>query len=231
MHNWAEIVRRLLDGIEINDHEATQVIEELAGHLEENYQSLLREGLSDEDAARRVLNDVGRQKLRRNIEQSRKKEFPMNKRVSQFWFPAFLTLLLSMVFLMLIQKFGPDPAIIEPTRKLRMTPVAVVYVAWLLTLPFIGAMGAHLAIRAGASVRAALSSVIFPVLPYLTFFIIGLPIALLLDDRVAHNITIPAFFVGFSAWVIFPAVALLAGGLPSKYFSSRGLSGRRIAGS
>ena len=154
----------------------------------------------------------------------------MTKRVSQFWVPALLTLLLSMVFLLLIQKFGPDPVVVEPTKYLRVTPVAVVYIAWLLTLPFIGAVGAYLSIRAGGSIRAALSSIIFPVLPYLTFFIIGLPIALLLDDHLAHNITIPAFFVGLSAWVIFPAVALLAGGLPVRHFASRRLSPVRIAG-
>jgi hypothetical protein len=70
----------------------------------------------------------------------------------------------------------------------------------------------------------------FPVFPYLAFVVVGLPVALILDDHVAHNITIPAFFVGLSAWVIFPAVALLAGGLPVQIFIFRRLNSRRIAG-
>jgi VIT1/CCC1 family predicted Fe2+/Mn2+ transporter len=223
MHDWEQFVRQRLAGMEIDEHEATQVVEELAGNLEENYQSLLREGLSDEDAARRVSNDVGNwQKLQRNIEQSRHKEFIMTKRVAQFWLPSFLTLLLAMVFLMLIQSFGPAPVIanVAPS-KLHVTPVAVVYVSWLLTLPFIGALGAFLSLRAGGSVRAALWSVVFPVLPYLALFVVALPVTVILDDYVAHHITIPAFFVGLSAWVIFPAIALLTGGLPVSHFTSR----------
>jgi hypothetical protein len=107
-----------------------------------------------------------------------------------------------------------------------MMPVAVVYVSWLLTLPFIGAMGAYLSNRAGGSPRAVFSSVLFPVLPYLAFFVVGLPLILILDDRVAHNIMIPALFVGLSAWIIFPAVALLAGGLAVQFFVSRRLDSR-----
>jgi hypothetical protein len=61
-------------------------------------------------------------------------------------------------------------------------------------------------------------SIIFPVFPYVAFFVIGLPIAIMFDDHVSHNITIPAFFVGLSAWVIFPAMALLAGGLTCSAF-------------
>jgi len=75
-----------------------------------------------------------------------------------------------------------------------------------------------------------LSSVVFPVFPYVAFFVIGLPLALILDDHVAHNITIPAFFVGLSAWVIFPAIALLAGGWPVQYFASRRSSSAQIVG-
>ena len=111
-----------------------------------------------------------------------------------------------------------------------MTPVAVVYLSWLFSLPLIGALGAYLSIRAGGSTHAVFSSIVFPVFPYVAFVVVGLPVALILDDRVAHNITIPAFLVGLPAWVIFPGVALLAGGLPVRLFISRRLSARRIAG-
>ena len=112
-----------------------------------------------------------------------------------------------------------------------MTPVAVVYVSWLLFLPLIGALGAYMSRRAGGSARVVFFSIVFPILPYLAFFLIGLPLALILDDHVAHNITIPALFVGLSAWVIFPAAALLAGGWPVHFFASRRLISRRSAGS
>jgi hypothetical protein len=163
------------------------------------------------------------------IESARKKENPMPKRVAQFWLPAFLTLLLSMVLLAVIQMFGPNPWTRVVASRWWM-PVAVVYVSWLLFLPLIGALGAYISRRAGGSARAVFFSIVFPTLPYLTFFLIGLPIALILDDRVAHNITIPAFFVGLSAWVIFPAAALLAGGWPVHFFASRRLISSRSAG-
>jgi len=233
MYDWRLLVQQRLAGLRIEDGEAAQVVEELAGHLEESYHSLLRDGLSEEVAARRAIERVNDwQDLKRKLESSRNKETIMNKRVTQFWFPAFLTLALSMVLLAVIQIFGPTPwGGPMPGGRLRMTPVAVVYVSWLIFLPFIGALAAYLSRRAGGRTLAVFSSVVFPVFPYVAFFVIGLPLALILDDKVAHNITIPALFVGLSAWVIFPAMALLAGGWPVHYFASRRLDARQVSGS
>jgi hypothetical protein len=91
----------------------------------------------------------------------------------------------------------------------------------LIFLPFIGALAAYFSRRAGGRTVAVFSSVVFPVFPYVAFFVIGLPMALILDDKVAHNITIPAFLVGLSAWVIFPAAALMAGALLVQRFAKR----------
>ena len=156
----------------------------------------------------------------------------MNKRTSQFWIPGLLTLFASMSLLALIQIFGPNPWVTPALHGWRfIAPAAVVYVPWLLTLPFIGAAGGWLSGRAGGSVRTVFASMVFPVLPYLAFFSIGLPIAMIIDDHVAHNIMIPAFFVGLAAWVVFPAVALLSGGLLTRFFVLRGSASREgIAG-
>jgi hypothetical protein len=233
MHDWAQIVRDRLATLALPDEDAAQVLDELAGHLEEAYQSLRNEGLSEQVAIVRVLEGVGDWRvLQRKIESSRNKETIVNKRVTQFWFPAFLTLALSMVLLAAIQIFGPSPWVDPmPGGRLRMTPVAVVYGSWLIFLPFIGALAAYLSRRAGGRTLAVFSAVVFPVFPYVTFFVIGLPLALILDDHVAHNITIPAFFVGLSAWVIIPAIALLAGGWPVQYFASRRLGASQVSGS
>jgi hypothetical protein len=230
MPDWQQIVSSKLSGLALEPEEVTQVLEEVAGHLEEEYQSLLSKDVPEKEAARRALRRVDDwQALKQMIESARKKENPMPKRVAQFWLPAFLTLLLSMVLLAVIQMFGPNPWTRVVASRWWM-PVAVVYVSWLLFLPLIGALGAYISRRAGGSARAVFFSIVFPTLPYLTFFLIGLPIALILDDRVAHNITIPAFFVGLSAWVIFPAAALLAGGWPVHFFASRRLISSRSAG-
>ncbi len=137
----------------------------------------------------------------------------MPTRVTQFWVPAFVTLLLSMTCLALIQIFGPNPWIAPGTHGWRfIAPALLVYIPWLFMLPFIGALGSYISNRAGGRARAVFSATIFPILPYTAFFIIGLPIAMILDDHVARNVTIPMFFIGLCAWVIFPALALLAGG-------------------
>ena len=136
MPDWAKIVRQRLANLALEDDDPAQVFDEIASHLEENYRSLLNEGCSEEEALRRTLADAGDwQVLRKKIELSRKKEFTVPQRVKQFWIPALLTLFCSMVLLMLIQFFGPQPTILGSSSKLRITPVAVVYISWLITLP------------------------------------------------------------------------------------------------
>ena len=151
----------------------------------------------------------------------------MTNRIKQFWIPGLLTFVLAMSFLALLQKFGPKPWVVAWGSVL---PVATLYIPWLLCLPLVGVMGAYLSHRAGGSQRAVLSSIVFPVLPYLLLFLVGFPVALIVDDHVAHNIMFSGFIVGLFAWVLLPAVALLAGGLPVQLFVSRRLNSRRIVG-
>jgi hypothetical protein len=233
MLDWKEIVRQKLAGLALEPDEKREVLEELAEHLEETYQSLLRKGFSEQGATQRALSEVSDwNDLRRKIDSARKKENSMTDRVKQFWLPSLLTLLLSMGLLMLIQFFGPSPWVVaRKSGWLLIAPVAVVYLPWLISLPVIGAMGAHLSNRAGGSQRAVFSSIVFPVLPYLALFLIAVPVALILDDHVAHNVMFRALFVGLLAWVLVPGAALLAGGLLTRFFLSGRLEPRRIAGS
>jgi hypothetical protein len=91
-------------------------------------------------------------------------------------------------------------------------------------------MGAYLSNRAGGSQRAVFSSIVFPVLPYLALFLVAVPVALILDDHVAHNVMFRALFVGLLAWVLIPGAALLSGGLLAQFVLSRRLGSQRIAG-
>jgi hypothetical protein len=231
MPDWQKFVRERLSRLELDSAGREEVCEELAEHFEESYRSLLTQGVSQQDAENRIFTQVDDwQDLKRKIESSRNKETIMNKRVTQFWFPAFLSLSLSMVCLALIQIFGPNPWMAPVTHGWRfIAPVVLVYIPWLFTLPFIGALGAYISSRAGGRTRATFSATIFPILPYTVFFIIGLPIAMILDDHIARNVTIPMFFIGLCAWVVFPGAALLAGGWPVQRFASRQLGPDRIA--
>ncbi len=240
MPDWQELVRKRLSGLTLNAAEKDEIHSELAGHLEESYEALLQEGVSKQDAVRRALSLAGDwQELRRRIQMARRKGNNMTNRVRQLWLPGFLTLFTSMSLLMLIGFFGPRPPIFQPTDAYNVSfqlrswsmiaPVTVVYVPWLLALLLIGASGAYLSHRAGASQRIVFFSTLFPVLPYSTFFLIGFPLALILEENVTHNVMFSAFLIGFLAWVLLPGAALLAGGLPTQLFLSRKLTQRGVA--
>jgi hypothetical protein len=222
MPDWEALVSEQFAAISLEPEERGEVIAELAGHLEETFEQLRRQGLTEERAAERALSQVKNwQSLRRKIQKARMKEDVMTDRVKQVWLPGFLTLFLSLMLLMLIQFFGPQPLIVS-TSGWRMTaPVAVIYVPWLFSLLVIGAMGAYLAGRAEASPRAVLLSILFPVLPYSVFFVIWIPVSLILDDHIGHNTMRSALLIGLVAWVVLPGVALLAGGLPVQILKSR----------
>ena len=167
----------------------------------------------------------------------------MQNRVRQLWVPGFVTLALSMSLLLhevpllfgivgvlLIQFLARNPQIVDRSTWYMVAPVLVIYVPWLLGLLLIGALGAYLSHRGGASRHVVFISILFPVLPYLTFFLIGFPLGLVIEEHVTHNIMFPAFFVGLLAWVLFPGVALLAGGFLVQFLISPRLTSGRVAG-
>lgn len=222
MRDWQALVEERLAGLALEPEERAEIVSELATHLEEHFEALLRSGLREDEAARHVEMQAGDWKqLRKRIQKSRSEDTNMTDRVKQLWLPGFLTLLLSMVFLMVIQFIGPRPLVVDPHGWRMMAPMAVIYVPWLISLLLIGAMGAYLARRAGASRRTTFISTVFPVLPYLALFIIAFPVSLILDDHVAHNIMYQALLMGLLAWVILPGLALLAGGLPVQLLRTR----------
>jgi hypothetical protein len=222
MPDWEALVGEQFAAISLEPEERREVIAELADHLEETFEHLRRQGLSEEAAVERALSQVKNwQSLRRKIQKARMQEDAMTDRVKQIWLPGFLTLFLSMMLLMLIQFIGPKPLVLSPHGWRVMAPMAVIYVPWLLCLVPIGAMGAYFSRRAGASRRGTFVSTLFPVLPYFVFFIVAFPVCVILDDHVAHNVVLSALWVGLVAWVVLPGAALLAGGLPVRIFKSR----------
>lgn len=238
MPDWQKLVSERLQDLALDAAEQEEVHAELASHLEEICEGLLRIGMPEDEAVRRTLSHVENwHDLRRKIQSARREENSMSNRVRQLWLPGLLTLFTSMSLLMLIGFLGPR-RIVQPTDEYNVSlqlrswsmiaPVMAVYGPWLLTLLLIGAAGAYLSHRAGASRRVVFLSTLFPVLPYSTFFLISFPLALIFLDNVTHNAMFPAFFVGLLAWVLLPAVALLAGALPAHLYLARRLTQRSL---
>jgi hypothetical protein len=228
MPDWSKLVHDHLARLDLEVGERSEVVEELAGHLQEIFHDLRRQGLSEEDATRGCLLEVEDWRgLGLRIEAARRKENLMNNRVRQLWLPGLMTFILSMGLLALTQVFGPKPWILSWGHP----PVAVVFIPWLLALPLIGAVGAFFSYRADGSRRVIVSSIVFPVVPFLVAILLISPVVLAFDHFIAHNpvpASIPMAALGL---VIAPGIALLAGGLPAKLFLSRRPDSRRIASS
>jgi len=230
MPDWEALVRERLAGLSLERHERREVIAELAAHLEETFEELRRQGLSEEAAVDRALSQVKNwQSLRRKIQTARRKGNVMTNRVRQWWLPGFVALFLSVMLLRAIEFIGIKPLIVSAHGSQLSAPVAVIYLPWLLSLIPIGAIAAYLAGRAGGSQRAVFLSTVFPVLPHLGFFLVVFPVVLILDDHVAHNIMISGLFMSLAAWVVLPGVALLAGGLPVQLLQGRRMASGHIA--
>src|SRR6266852_26241 len=190
MRDWEALVDGRLAGLVLEPAERAEVIAELSTHLAETCEEWRRQGLPEEEAVRRTLSEVENwQDLQRRIQIARTKENIMTNRVKQFWLPSLVTMLFTMGLLALIQIFGPNPWMVARKSAWSLiAPVAVIYLPWLLSLPLVGALGAFLSFRSGGSQRAVFSSIVFPVLHYLVFFLLALPVMAIFNDRLAHSV-------------------------------------------
>ncbi len=129
----------------------------------------------------------------------------MNARTRTFWLPALVSLTAAMAGLTISTLVG-----LEPRFVARGWGTYVVYIPWLVTLPFCGAAGAYLSRRAGGERQAPLAAGLFPVIA-----MTGLVGILTLIGKFVY--AKPQWFY-FSVTVLFgsilPGMALLLGAIP-----------------
>ena len=222
MRDWQELVRQRLAGLELDAAEREEVQVELAAHLEESYEIFCRQGLGESEAASRTLAQVSDwQELRRRISAAKKREYPMKKRVQQLWIPGFITLILSVVFQMMLQKLG------FRVRIVGNGPNAILfYVPWLAALPFIGALGAYLSSRAGGSRGTMVLASVFPVFALAGAFVFLFPFDVIVKWVIGSKVDTFAI-VGTTilrdgtGWLLLPGAALFLGGLVMSVLFSR----------
>jgi len=229
VRDWRAFVEQRLAGLALEPKERAEVIAEVAEHLEDTCDEMLRQGMTEEEAVRRALSQAGNwRSLQHKIVSAKRKEEVMEKRIRQLWIPGFLTLILSMLFLTALYRLGLR------ARLFWSGPNAILlYAPWLAGLPLIGALGAYVSSGAGGSRRTALFVSIFPSLALTFAFLFMFPFSLAIELIVGR----PVDFSGVATvllkdgigWILVPAAALLVGGLLAHLLISARASSRRPA--
>ena len=230
MPDWLELVRYRLAELELDAAEKDEVHTELAAHLEESYERFCRQGLPEKEASDRTLEQVSDwQELRRRISAAKRREYPMKKRVQQLWVPGFLTLILSTFFLMALQEiFGVKPRILGTGSW-----AILLYVPWLATLPFIGALGAYISLRAGGSRGTMVLATVFPVFSLAVAFLLMFPIGMVIEsitrNDLSFGVVATTLLSNWIGWLVLPGTALLAGGLLARLFFGQRSAQQNVA--
>src|SRR6267143_6210740 len=177
MRDWRTLVCGHLGGLALEPTERVEVIAELAAHLEESYEALLKEGAPEQVAFHRVLSQVTNWRdLQRKIFIAKRRGHIMKKRVHQLWIPGFLTMALSIVFLVTLQKLGFN------ARMVSWRDSDIFFFApWLVSLPFLGAFGAYISSRACGSRRTVFLASVFPSLTLTSAFLLMFPIDFIIE--------------------------------------------------
>lgn len=211
MPDWQELVRQCLSELELDAAEKEEVQAELAAHLEESYERFCMQGLAEKEASHRTLEQVSDWKeLRRKISAAKRRERPMKKRAQQLWVPGFLTLILAMVFLTVFLKLGFRPRIVGSGSG-----AVFFYAPWLASLPFVGALAAHLSFRGGGSRSTAFLASCFPVLALAAAFLLMFPLGMVIErvggSQGDFGVVATTLLGDGVGWLLLPGAALLAG--------------------
>jgi len=212
MVDWQKLVRQRLSNLALEGAEKDEVHAELAAHLEESYEAFCREGLPEKEAVHRTFEQVADWRdLQRRIFIAKRSGHPMQKRVHQLWIPGFLTMALSIVFLVTLQKLKIK------ARMVSWRDSDIFFFApWLVSLPFLGALGAYISSRAGGSRGTALLASIFPALALTLTFLLMFPIDMIIEPiigrQVDFSIVATVLLRDGIGWILVPGAALLSGG-------------------
>jgi hypothetical protein len=213
MPDWRNLVAERLTGVALGPQEKAGVIAELAAHLEDVYEALHRQGITEDEATRRALAQVDDWRaLRHEIALSKGRRPFMQKRLWQVWVPGFLTMILSMLALAAVRALGFQPRVVSGGSN-----PALLYTAWVLSLPLFGALAAYISSRAGGSRQTAVFAAAFPILALTLAFLLMAPIGLALGSITGRpnefGAVASVLLRDALGWLLVPGVALLIGGV------------------
>jgi hypothetical protein len=240
MPDWYRKVSRKLENSKFSAEERQEISRELGDYLEDSCDDSSSHGLEDHVARERAISELNEDNnLATNLFRARREcNMNLNDRTKQFWLPVIVMLVASAVLLAAFQigaswAYGAC-APIQPSRNLAALMVnlrrngavaLVIYLAWLYTLPFLGALGAYRSRRAGSGRPAQIVTGLSPLILFSAIFagqyagaLKGTSLSFL-----AMNVLPPAhiFFPFWTTvsnlvltWIMIPGAALLLGVLP-----------------
>jgi hypothetical protein len=240
MPDWYKKVLRKLENSKFSAEERREISRELGDYLEDSCGDASSHGLDNCAATERAISELDEDtRLAANLFRARKEgNMNLNDRTKQVWLPVVVMLIASAALLAAFQigaswaygAYGPrQPAqnLVALMANLRRhgAVALLIYLAWLYTLPFLGALGAYRSRRAGSSLSAQIVTGLSPLILFSAIFVgqyasasKGTSLSFL-----AMNALPPAhiFFPFWTTpsnllltWIVIPGAALLLGILP-----------------
>jgi hypothetical protein len=216
MHDWEQMVRERLAGAKPGAEIEQEVAEELAHHLQDVCEAGRQAGLSHEQSTQRAWAEVKNwSRLARKINEARGGNEMLKQRIQRLWLPGIVPMILAMGILCFGLRAGLNPRTVEISPRVP----ALLYLAWLLILPGMGALAAYWSRRAGGSVANRAAAALFTALTMIAISLVVMILAVFADDHMKAS---SVFMVLLSntiggiliAGILLPAVALLAGAWP-----------------
>lgn len=249
MPDWHSKVSRKLEDSKFSAEERQEISRELGDYLEDSCADASTHGLDDFAATQRAISELSEdQNLGASLFRARREcNMNLNDRTKQFWLPVIVMLLASTALLAAFQigaSWAYDAyAPTQPARNLsdsvanlmRHRAVAlVIYLAWLYTLPFLGAAGAYWSRRSGSGLVAQIFTGLSPLILFSAIFVgqhavaqQGTSLSFLAMDVLPPAHVFFPFWTALSnlllTWIVIPGGALLLGVLP--FFWKSGIRG------
>jgi hypothetical protein len=204
-------------GAESNPAQMGDVTAELASHLEDCYETLRAQGVSETEAVARALDEFGDLKqLVRGIRRAKRPLARINDRTKQLWVPGLASLTAANLLLMALTYTSLQPRFVAERSAACFPGLALItaYLPWVSSQPLFGALGAWLSHRAGGSRAMRLCSGLFPAIVMLSCWGLLIP-ASAAAERNGWAMQHPIFLVlGTLVWVAPATMGLLLGSLP-----------------
>jgi hypothetical protein len=208
--DWEQMLRERLGGMKLEPAVQQDVIAELAGHLEEAYETFLGLGISAEEAKERAWTEASNSRtLARKICRAKRGEEKMKNPKTQIWLPGLVTTGLATALLTILDQAGMK----APVAWVQGEIQPLFYMPWLFSLPVFGFVGAYWSGRAGGGKAAKILAGIFPSIIYFAVPFLW-PLALAVDpDTPAMAVVGWGWYL--LNWAALPCIALLVGALPA----------------